>query len=152
MANDNKEIISVLNDLIATCKDGEQGFREASEGIESNELKSLFSTYSQQRAEFAGELRTEIQRLGGSPDDGGSVTGAIHRGWMDLKNALTGNDDLAVINEVERGEDTAVEHYQDALEEPLPGTLQTMIHRQYMQVKEAHDRISDLKHSLNPNS
>ena len=151
MAIESDEIISVLNNLIETCKDGEQGFRDAAEGTHSGELKSLFSSSAQQRSQFCNELEGEVRRLGGDPDDHGSLSGTIHRGWLNLKDVFTGDDDKAIVAECERGEDAAVERYQDALEEPLPGELQSLIHRQFVQVKEAHDRIRDLKQTMGTN-
>ena len=64
---DNDKVISTLNNLIETCKDGQDGFRQAAEGVKHTELKTLFLTYAQQRAQFAGELQSEVHRLGGTP-------------------------------------------------------------------------------------
>ena len=145
MATDNDSTISTLNNLIETCKDGENGFRTASDGVKNQELKTLFLTYSQQRAQFASELQAEVRRLGGDPEQTGSVAATLHRGWINIKSAVTGEDEGAVISECERGEDSAVRNYQDALKENLPAELQTTIQRQYTQVKEAHDRIRALE-------
>jgi uncharacterized protein (TIGR02284 family) len=145
MATDNDNAISTLNNLIETCKDGENGFRTASDGVKNQELKTLFLTYSQQRAQFASELQQEVRRLGGDPEQTGSVAATLHRGWINIKSAVTGEDEGAVISECERGEDSAVHNYQDALKENLPAQLQTTIQRQYTQVKEAHDRIRALE-------
>ena len=145
MATDNDNTISTLNNLIETCKDGENGFRTASDGVKNQELKTLFLTYSQQRAQFAAELQQEVRRLGGDPEQTGSVAASLHRGWINIKSAVTGEDEGAVISECERGEDSAVKNYQDALKENLPADLQTTIQRQYAQVKEAHDRIRALE-------
>jgi uncharacterized protein (TIGR02284 family) len=145
MATDNDNTISTLNNLIETCKDGENGFRTASEGVKNQELKTLFLTYSQQRAQFASELQEEVRRLGGDPEQAGSVAATLHRGWINIKSTVTGEDEGAVISECERGEDSAVRNYQDALKENLPTELQTTIQRQYTQVKEAHDRIRALE-------
>ena len=145
MATDNDNTISTLNNLIETCKDGENGFRTAADGVKNQELKTLFLTYSQQRAQFASELQQEVGRLGGDPERTGSVAASLHRGWINIKSTVTGEDEGAVISECERGEDSAVRNYQDALKENLPAELQTTIQRQYTQVKEAHDRIRALE-------
>lgn len=141
----NDEVISTLNNLIETCKDGQNGFQTASEGVKNSELKTLFSTYSQQRAQFAGELQNEVRRLGGDPEQTGSVAATLHRGWIDIKSAVTGEDEGAVISECERGEDSAVRNYKDAIAANLPADVATIIQRQYGQVKEAHDRIRSLE-------
>src|SRR5918911_2074870 len=142
---DNDRVISTLNDLIETCKDGQEGFRQAAEGVKHGELKTLFHTYSQQRAQFAGELQGEVRRLGGDPEKTGSVAASLHRGWIDIKSAVTGEDEGAVISECERGEDSAVKNYQDAINAGLPDNLRAIVERQYTQVKEAHDRIRALE-------
>jgi uncharacterized protein (TIGR02284 family) len=108
----NDDVISTLNGLIETCKDGQDGFKEAAEGVERSDLKSLFYEFSQQRAHFAGELQSLVQSLGGDPEKSGSVAGAIHRGWMNIKSAVTGKDEAAILNECERGEDSGKEDVQ----------------------------------------
>jgi uncharacterized protein (TIGR02284 family) len=108
MAIDNDEVISTLNNLIETCKDGQNGFRTAAEGVKDTKLTTLFYTCSQQRGQFAAELQNEVRRLGGDPEKTGSTAAVLHRGWINIKSAVTGEDEGAVISECERGEDSAV--------------------------------------------
>lgn len=145
MAPDNDEVISTLNNLIETCKDGQDGFRTAAEGIKNSQLTTLFNSYSQQRAQFAAELQSEVRRLGGEPEGTGSTAAVLHRGWINIKSAVTGEDEAAVISECERGEDAAVEAYEEALETDLPNDVKSIVSRQFSQVKEAHDRIRSLE-------
>jgi len=148
MAIDRDDVISVLNDLIETCRDGQEGFRNAAEHVKDSHLKQMFMEYSTQRAQFLGQLQNEAQRLGDhDPEKKGCVAGSMHRGWMNLKSSVTGYDDQAIVNECERGEDTAVSSYKDALEKKIPENIRTIIESQYQQVKEVHDRVSQLKHS-----
>jgi uncharacterized protein (TIGR02284 family) len=143
---DNDKVISVLNNLIETCKDGQNGFQTAADGITRSDLKSLFYQYSQQRAQFAGELQEEVRRLGGDPEQTGSVAATLHRGWINIKSAVTGEDENAVLAECERGEDSAVANYRDALaDETLPSDVRSVVERHYAQVKEAHDRVRNLE-------
>ena len=144
MATDNDKVISTLNNLIETCKDGEQGFRTAADGVKKSDLKTLFLTYSQQRAQFAGELQNEVLRIGGDPEKTGSVAATLHRGWLDIKSAVTGEDEGAIIRECERGEDSAVRNYEDALKEDLPANIRSIIEQQFTQIKEAHARLRAL--------
>jgi uncharacterized protein (TIGR02284 family) len=142
MATQNEAVVSTLNDLIETCRDGQQGFQTAAEGVKSGDLKTLFLNYSQQRAQFIAELQTEVRQLGGKPEETGSVAGSLHRGWLNIKAAVTGQDEKAVISEVERGEDTSVASYRDALgKEELPADIRAIVERQFAAVKEAHDRV-----------
>src|SRR5262245_50847372 len=82
---DNSKVISTLNGLIETLKDGEQGFKTAAEGLNDTQVKTMFQQYSRQRGEMARELQGEVRRLGGDPEKSGSVSGAAHRGWMNIK-------------------------------------------------------------------
>jgi uncharacterized protein (TIGR02284 family) len=149
MATDNDHLISTLNNLIETCKDGENGFRTAADGVKNGELKTLFLTYSQQRAQFAAELQAEVRTLGGDPEDTGSVAATLHRGWINIKSTVTGEDEGAIISECERGEDSAVKNYKEALNENLPAGVRSIVERQYAQVKEAHDRIRAMEKADN---
>lgn len=145
MALDSDATISTLNNLIETCKDGQNGFQTASEGVKNGELKKLFLGYSQQRSQFAGELQNEVQRLGGDPEKTGSVAATLHRGWMNIKSTVTGEDEGAIIAECERGEDSAVRNYKDALAQDLPENIRAIVQSQYAQVQEAHDRVRSLE-------
>ncbi|HEX8292995.1 MAG TPA: PA2169 family four-helix-bundle protein [Pyrinomonadaceae bacterium] len=143
MASD-EEVISTLNNLIETCRDGQEGFRTAAEGVRSAELRELFHGYARQRASFAGELQDEVRRLGGDPERTGSLVASLHRGWMGLRAALEGNDDRAVVGECERGEGVALANYRAALDTDLHANVRAMVERQFAEVKEAHNLISNL--------
>ncbi len=145
MALSIDDTISVLNNLVETCKDGEEGFRSAAEGTDDSQLRALFNEYAMQRGGFAAELQRQVASLGGSPERSGSLAGAAHRGWMDIKSAVMGRDNKAIVNEAERGEDSAVEQYTDALARDLPSDVRSIVERQARMVREAHDRIRDLK-------
>ena len=146
---DANTAVSVLNNLIQVNKDGENGYNEAAQGVKSSDLKDLFIRYSQQRSQFAGELQDEVRKIGGDPETSGSLTASLHRGWIDIKSAVTGQDETAILSECERGDDNAVENYQNALKEALPSEVNSVIERQYMQIKEAHDRIKGLRNMSN---
>ena len=141
----NDEVISVLNSLIQTCKDGQEGFRMAADGSDRSDLKTLLYEYSQQRSQFAGELQTLVQSLGGDPEKSGSIAGALHRGWIDIKTAVVGNDESAILNECERGEDSAKSAYKDAAQQDLPAYIHDVITEQLRAVMQSHDRIKALR-------
>lgn len=141
-----KEAISTINSLIETLKDGEKGFKEASEAVKDPQLKSLFEQYSQQRHRFASELQAQAQNLGESkPEKSSSAAGAMHRAWINLKSAVTSGDDKAILSECERGEDSAVQEYQEAVQDGLTGTAREIVSRQYTEIKSAHDRVKQLR-------
>ena len=148
-----KEIISTINSLIETLKDGQEGFRQASEAVKDSKLKMLFSEYSLQRSKFAGELQNEAINLGeNKPENTSSTAGAMHRAWINLKSAVTTGDDHAILAECERGEDSAVAEYKKAMEEEeLSSPIRDTISRQYTDVKSAHDRIRELRDAAKKN-
>jgi len=145
----NDDVISTLNGLIETCKDGQNGFKEAAEGVERSDLKSLFYEFSQQRSQFAGELQSLVQTLGGDPENSGSIAAALHRGWINIKSAVTGKDEAAILNECERGEDSAKNAYKNAMEEALPANIMETVQTQYVAVQAAHDRVKALRDAAN---
>lgn len=139
------ETVAVLNSLIETCRDGEKGFRTAADGITNGDLATLFLNYAEQRNSFAAELQAEVRRLGGDAETGGTAIGAVHRGWIDIKSAVAGKDEGAVVAEAERGEDHAVSEYRKALEKTLPTSIQTIVENQYIHVRDAHDHVRALE-------
>ena len=141
----NDEVISTLNNLIETCKDGQQGFKSAAEGVERTQLKTFFYEMDQQRSQFVGELQTLVRELGGDPENTGSLGGAIHRGWINIKSAITGKDESAVLNEAERGEDVAKNTYKEALEMALPANILAVVQNQYTAVQASHDTVKRLR-------
>jgi len=139
------EAISVLNDLIETSKDGEKGFLRAADDTNSIDLRVIFLAASQRCGAAARELQNLVMDLGGEPETGGSIAGAIHRGWLDLKAAVSSRDDLAVLEECERGEDFAKRRYSEALKKELPEIVRAVIERQYQGVITNHDRVLALR-------
>ena len=141
----NDTTISTLNDLIQTCKDGELGFKTAAEGLQAPDVKAKFLEYSRQRAEMVRELQAEVRNLGGDPEKAGSVSASLHRGWIDIKSAVTGKNDHAVIAEAERGEDVAKAAYENALKGDLAASARTLVQMQAAKVRQAHDHVRDLR-------
>jgi len=142
---DTEKTISTLNGLIETLKDGEQGFKTAAEAVQDPPLKTLFQQYSRQRSEMTRELQTEVRRLGGDPEKAGSMAGAAHRGWINIKSVVTGKDDPSIIAEAERGEDSAKKMYEEALTQPLSPQTLALVREQSMKIHDAHDRVRALE-------
>jgi len=139
------KVISQLNELIETSKDGEQGFMKAARDARSPEIKTLFTQGARRCAEGARELQDLVRSLGGDPEKTGSTTAALHRGWINVKEAVTGREDKAILEEVERGEDYAKTQYRKALEEALPENVRAVIERQYRGVISNHDKVRALR-------
>ena len=145
MNTTNSSTASVLNDLIETCRDGQEGFRVAAEDVKNAQLKALFTKYSEQRVHFVGELQSVVERTDKEPATESSFLGELHRGWINLKSALAGGDEHAILAECERGEDSAVAEYRKALEADLPANAAELVRRQAAEVQAAHDRVRDLR-------
>ena len=137
--------VSILNDLIETSKDGEKGFRTSAEDTRNGELKSVFVARAQDCAKAAADLQQLVTRLGGNPESGGSVAGAVHRGWVNLKSSVSARSDLAILEECERGEDVAKARYRKALEADLPDDIRGIVQRQYDGAVRNHDQVRDLR-------
>jgi uncharacterized protein (TIGR02284 family) len=140
----NHEVISILSDLIETCKDGEECFHNAADHIANSEFRRLFSIFAQQRSQFVQELQAEIHRLGADASKLVRIGGKLHRTWMNLKSAVP-RDEASIITECQREEESAVNDYQEALKADLPLDVQYVIKRQYMDIKDAYDRIRILQ-------
>jgi len=141
----NNDVESTLNELVETSKDGEKGFRKAAQDAQSAELKSLFQTCAARCAQGAKELQDAIRASGGDPESSGSVAGALHRGWISVKEAVMSRDDRAILEECERGEDYAKAQYKKALEQELPPEVRTLVQRQYQGVVANHDKVRALR-------
>ncbi len=147
MLTDPRKVADQLNHLVQVCLDGEEGFRQAAEAVEAPELRTMFTEFSQQRAGLAADLQREVVRLGQEPAVDGTIMGAMHRGWLNLKSAVVSNDEKAVVNECERGEDVAKDAYEDVLKSGLPNETELLVSRQYALIKAAHDRVLAVKKS-----
>jgi len=145
---DNDDLISTLNDLIETSRDGEQGFRTCAEDASerSPELKAMLAARQRECAAAVRELQDLVRAHGGDPARHGSVSASMHRAWVGVKTAITGKDDETVLSECERGEDSAVESYREALDQiALPADVRAVVERQYQGVLRNHDQIKMLR-------
>lgn len=141
-----KDHNTVIKTLVETLRDGQEGFKQADQGVKDPQLKSLFNEYSQQRERFASELLAAAMPAGKSEaETSSSAAGALHRAWIGLKAAVTNGDDHAILAECERGEDSAVAEYKKVVDDDLSGPLFQVISRHYMEIRNAHDRIKNLR-------
>lgn len=90
-----------------------------------------------------------MRELGGDPENSGSFSGALHRGWINIKSVVTGKDEGAILNECERGEDVAKNTYKEALEQHLPANVASVVQTQYTAVQTAHDQVKAFRDSVN---
>lgn len=148
MADANHHDIKVLNSLIETTLDSADGYREAAKETDNTSYKTLFERRSFERQEIASDLQGSVRSLGGEPEDDGSILAKAHRAFLDVKHALL-RDEQAVVNSVENGEDFIKAKFEKALEDSdVSATTRETIRRAYATVKDGHDQMRDLKHSL----
>jgi len=141
--------ISTLNSLIATTIDSIDGYSESAQEAGSSRFTEMFNARATERRGALTKLQAEVGRLGGNPEDDGTTLAAAHRGFLNLKSSVTGQDDKAIINEVERGEDHIKAKYEAALEDnDLSAETRAVIQEAYASVKQGHDQMRDLKHGM----
>ena len=141
----DKETKTLLNELVETSKDGEKGFTQAAEGIADPQIKAVLLEGATRCRAGAHELQEKVRALGGDPETSGSALGAMHRGWINVKTAVTSRDAKAILEECERGEDYAKARYAEALRKQLPDDLRMVVQRQYEGVVQNHDRVKALR-------
>jgi uncharacterized protein (TIGR02284 family) len=144
----NNEVLSILNDLIETCRRGQSAFRNAAESSQNGEFRRLFNIFLQQRTQFITELQTEVHRLGGEPNISGESAPLFGNAVPFRSSATvksTVRDEASVIADCQREEAAAVNDYQEALKADLPLDVQYVVKRQYMDIKDAYDRIRILQ-------
>lgn len=146
---DNSHDISVLNTLIATTLDSMKGYRESAEDSENSAHAQFFREMAGERSRVAAELQDQVRSLGGDPETESSTAGAAHRAWLDLKDAITGKDEQAVVNEVERGEDYIKNKYEVALkDDELSPQTRGLLEKAFASIRKGHDRASQMKHAM----
>jgi uncharacterized protein (TIGR02284 family) len=148
MENQNEKAVSVLNDLIEYAKDGQEGYKTAAQDIKNPQLQSMFRNFEQQRSKFVTELKEQVQTLGGNPEKTGTIVGTVHRGWIDLKSAISSGDEKAILDECERGDSAAESKYDEALRATLPSNVREVVRHQHDAVRDARNQIRDLKSKM----
>ena len=147
--SNHSDEISTLNTLIATTIDSITGYENSAKDIDNQRFAEIFRERASERQRVVEELRSEVRRLGGDPEDSGSFMGKTHQRFEDLKSAITGQDEKAIINEVERGEDYLKEKFEAALNsDSLSGESRSIVERCYQSVRSGHDQMSQLKHGM----
>ncbi len=147
MAMSNADVAAVLNELLETCYDGLDGFRTAIKEIDNDDVIAFCQSRIQRIDEAAADLYTAIQHLGAHPAEHGHPTARMHRGWIQLRGALTSGD-AAILAEIERGEERAAKHYRDALAKPLPEAIHDMVEDQAQGADENLARVRSLRETV----
>ena len=141
---DRNTTIDRLNHLVHINRDAEAGFRTAAGNVKNSEIETLFHGYAKQHVKFITELQGEIGRLGGNPSDSGTLSGALHRGWMDVKSALTGHSAGSMLAACETGEQSAEAAYTEAADANPTGQTHTLIEKHRQQISAFRSRLTKL--------
>lgn len=153
MATPNETTARAYNDLVEINKTGAKGYQEAAEGVSNPALKSELSRLSQQRAQFASELTQHASQYGLNVTDGNTIEGlltdaaaAVHHGWINIKSAITGQSDDAILGECENGDSVALKAYETALQSAdLPAQAKSVLEQQHSQVLQAKNWVTQHK-------
>ena len=144
----NKAMESTLLDVIKTLEDSQKGFAEIGEHLKDETLKRYFLAESLKRANFRAELENELHRAGvADVKESGTVAGALHRTWGDLKAKLGGGDHT-LLETAEQGEDEAKKAYKDALDKELPLPVRQLLTEQQSHVMTSHDYVKSHRDAL----
>lgn len=143
--------IKTLNSLIETVIDSADGYSEAAKAAEHSRFTPIFFRRGSERQELTTQLQSEVRTLGGTPEDHGTILAGAHRMFLNLRNSMS-SDDVAIVDQVEAGEDHIKHKFEDAIRDSeISPAVKSVIERAYTVVKEGHDEIRDLKHSLHNN-
>ncbi|MDQ3290257.1 MAG: PA2169 family four-helix-bundle protein [Bacteroidota bacterium] len=154
--NQNDKLTRAINDLVETCKDGMKGYETAAENVNDPQLKAELSNLAQQRAQFVSELESQARQYGISSNNETTIesvameaAGAVHRGWINLKSAIAGNSNDAILSECENGDAAALKTYETALSaQGLPMELRNIVEKQHSEILEAKNRLTTMKRAI----
>jgi uncharacterized protein (TIGR02284 family) len=146
MTMTKEELSATLNHLVEAAKNSEKTYRTAAEDVRFAEYNVLFKSYAQQRGSFVRTLQEKVRLLGGDPEQSGTTSGKLHRGWIELKSIATGQDEGAILNEIALSEEATLETYDDILQKKdLPDDLRSVLSEQQRHIREVYDRVKALQ-------
>jgi uncharacterized protein (TIGR02284 family) len=138
---------TTLNTLIATLLDSIDGYTKSAQDVKDRDLAERFTARARERQSAVAGLQAAVARMGGNPEDDGTLLAGAHRAFINLKEAVTGTDDQAILNEVERGEDYLKEKFEAAMRNvDLAPDARAAVEQAWTSVKAGHDEMSGLKH------
>lgn len=140
----HEDVVDTLKDLVECCRDAEYGFRDSADRAQRADLKPILMERAEQFRSAAEELNRLVVAAGGKPEEGGSAVGAVHRSWVAVQ-ATVGDNDKAVLEGCERGQDNALARFRKALDKPLPADIRSVVERQRRMVEECHAQMKMLR-------
>lgn len=144
----NDAIIKNLNRIIEIANDGRCGYENAAKNVNDDTLKALFTQYSDERASFVRELKDEVLKLGGDPEEGGDALGALHRTWMNITSGLASGERADVLKSCITGEQAAVKAYTEGLQNETTSDIRDLLDQQLTRIKSALENIQSLEQTV----
>jgi uncharacterized protein (TIGR02284 family) len=146
ITKDNKELVNTLQDLLQKNYDAESGYKQVMQKTENQPLKNWMQQKALQRNTFATELDFQIRKHNAEPKASGTLTGDLHRGWINLKSTLTSDTDEALLEECIRGEKASLTEYEEKLERfNEDSEIKTIIQTQLTTVRSALNTVKKLE-------
>lgn len=150
MTTSNDRTLALLHALLRICRDSAEGYARAERDLHDREIAGELEGYRHQRQKIVAELEHRIGELRGDPKASPTVPGALHRAWMDLRSLTNPHPNEALLTEMERGEDVAVDAFRQALDEPdIDAATRRLLEHHYELVQAAHDRVKQLRDRSN---
>lgn len=144
--SDQEKAVRKLNGLLEKNYDAQKGYVEAMEDVKDPSLRNYFENQAERRSQFATELTDRIIACGGEPIDSGSVTGSLHRTWMDIKSSLSGDKEEAILKECIRGDKASAEEYREAMnDEHIDMATKELIQREKSDVEQTLGKIKTME-------
>jgi uncharacterized protein (TIGR02284 family) len=144
------DVIALLNGLIETSTDGERSFTKAAEAAQHATVNDGLLEIAARCSYGARELQCLVSKLGGRPESGGSVAGALHRGWLEVKSVVGARSDHAILADCEKREDVAEKRFHDVLEKDLPSDVTAVVARLYHGVAKNRERVRSMRDQYAP--
>jgi uncharacterized protein (TIGR02284 family) len=143
MPSQDEELVKILNDLVAACRDAEEGYAKAAKGAHNREVGDRLTALSGERSTFADEISRIVSDMGAKPAREAHFGGILHRGWVDLETRLRSKDDAEMLRECRLGDQETLNHYQDALERApqMPSETGVIIERHRNTIRSEIDSL-----------
>jgi uncharacterized protein (TIGR02284 family) len=144
--DNHKQLVKILRDLAATCRDAEEGFNKAAKGVHNDEFRSILDRYSVERAKFASEWDELLRQHESEPGDQGHAGGPARRGWVELETRIRPKDDSEILQQAAAGDENALPHYEHALTAMgAVAGVRTLAERQMASIRSAVQRLRSLE-------
>jgi len=148
-----KKTASALNDLLTRNYDAEKGYTEGGTHVGDGQLRKWMFENAERRKRFGKNIKAMIRELGEAPDKGSSFLGDLHRTWMDIKSNTTKTVEEVVLEECLRGEEKAIEDYNQVLNEvDVPAHMQETLAQQRDEIAAAYEDVKQLEKSYDQTS